>query len=185
MKIICILFYVGKKKNEITRDSRLRLLAGAELAREDEESTVLFIGGGGLAVSGAELLKGHWVKNYPEIKNEYFVLNSSNNTFDNLKEVQSFLAKKNISFSEVNIVSSLYHKKRLQKISSKLKLRATILAAEEILISKNKQSYEVKKYLNSTEYERKIFLEWILRAYLFFDSKQRVVHVWRRISYGK
>jgi hypothetical protein len=99
--------------------------------------------------------------------------------------VQSFLAKKNISFSEVNIVSSLYHKKRLQKISSKLKLRATILAAEEILISKNKQSYEVKKYLNSTEYKRKIFLEWILRAYLFFDSKQRVVHVWRRISYGK
>lgn len=185
MKIICILFHVGKKKNKITEDSRWRLLAGAELAKEDKESIVLFIGGGGLAVPGAELLKEFWVKNFPEIKNEYFVLNSSNNTFDNLKEVQSFIARKNISFSEVNIISSLYHKKRLQKISNKLKSKATILAAEEILISKNKQSDAVKKYLNSMEYKRKILIECVLRAYLYFDSKQKMIYVWRCISYGE
>jgi uncharacterized SAM-binding protein YcdF (DUF218 family) len=104
MKIICILFHVGKKKSEITQDSRWRLLAGAELAKKNEKALVLFVGGGGLEISGAELLKEFWVKNFPEIKNEYFVLNSSNNTFDNLKEVQSFLAKKNISFPEVNII---------------------------------------------------------------------------------
>ena len=32
MKIICILFHVGKNKNEITKDSKLRLFAGFELA---------------------------------------------------------------------------------------------------------------------------------------------------------
>lgn len=185
MKIICILFHVGKKKNEITEDSRLRLLAGAELAKENEKALVLFVGGGGLAVSGAELLKRFWVENFPEIKNEYFLLNSSNNTFENLKEVQSFLAKKNIYFSEVNIISSLYHQKRLQKIASKLNSKVIILAAEEILIAKNEQSDEVKKYLNSIEYKRKILLECILRAYLFLDSKQKMVHIWRRISYGE
>lgn len=185
MKIICILFHVGKKKNEITEDSRWRLLAGAELAKENKESIVLFIGGGGLEVPGGEILKEFWVKNFPEIKNEYFVLNSSNNTFDNLKEVQSFLAKKNISFSEINIISSLYHKKRLQKIASRLSSKMIILAAENILIAKNRQRDEVKKYLNSAEYRKKIFLEWILRACLFLDSKQRMIGAWRWFSYNK
>jgi hypothetical protein len=184
-EIICILFYVGKKKNEITRDSRLRLLAGAELAKENKEAQVLFVGGGGLAVSGAELLKEFWVENFPKIKNEYFVLNSSNNTFDNLKEVQIFLAKKNVFSSEINIVSSSYHKKRLQKISSKLRLKVTIFSAEEILIAKNKQSDEVRKYLTSKEYKRKLFLEWILGFYLLLDSKQRLIRAWRWVSYGK
>jgi hypothetical protein len=142
MKIICILFHVVKKKNEITEDSRLRLLAGAELAKENEEALVLFVGGGGLEISGAELLKEFWVKNFPELENEYFVLNSSNNTFDNLKEVQSFLAK-------------------------------------------NKQSDEVEKYLDSTEYKKKIFLEWVLRICLLLDSKQKMIRVWRWFSYSK
>lgn len=185
MKIICILFHVGKKKNEITEDSMLRLLAGSVLAKENKESVVLFIGGGGLSVSGAELLKRFWVKNFLEIKNKCFVLNFSNNTLDNLKEVQIFLAKKNVSFSKVNIVSSLYHKKRLQKIASKLNLKATILSAEKILILKNEQSYEVKKYLNSLRYKGKIFLEWLLRVYLFLDSKQRLIRIWRRSSYNE
>lgn len=185
MKIICILFHVGKKKNEITEDSRLRLLSGAELAKEDKESVILFTGGGGLKISGAELLEKFWVENFPEIKNEYFVLNSSNNTFDNLKEVQSFLAKKNNSFSEVNIISSLYHKKRLQKITSRLNLKAIILAAEDILIAKNKQSDEVKKYLDSTEYKIKILLECVLRVCLLLDSKQRMIRAWRWFSYNK
>ena len=184
MKIICILFHIGKKKNEITRDSRLRLLAGAELAKENKEAQVLFVGGGGLAVSGAELLKRFWVENFPEIKNEYFVLNSSNNTFDNLKEVQSFLAKKNVFLSEIDIVSSSYHKKRLQKIASKLRLKVTIFSAEEILIAKNKQSDEVRKYLTSTEYKRKLFIEWILGFYLLLDSKQKMIRAWRWVSYG-
>ncbi|MFA5962328.1 MAG: ElyC/SanA/YdcF family protein [Parcubacteria group bacterium] len=185
MKIICILFHVGKKKSEITQDSRWRLLAGAELAKKNEKALVLFVGGGGLEIFGAELLKEFWVKNFPEIKNEYFVLNSSNNTFDNLKEVQSFLVKKSISFPEVNIISSLYHQERLQKIASKLNSKATILSAEEILISKNKQIDEVKKYLNSAEYRKKIFLEWILRACLFLDSKQRMIRAWRWFSYNR
>jgi len=185
MKIICILFHVGKKKNEITEDSRLRLLAGAELAKENKESIVLFVGGGGLEISGAKLLKEFWVKNFLEIKNEYFVLNFSNNTFDNLKEVQSFLVKKSISFSEVNIISSRYHKKRLQKITSKLSSKAIILAAEEILLARNKQGDEMKKYLNSAEYRKKIFLEGILRACLLLDSKQRIIRVWRWFSYKK
>jgi uncharacterized SAM-binding protein YcdF (DUF218 family) len=185
MKIICILFHVGKKKNEIAEDSRLRLLAGAELAKENAEALVLFVGGGGLEISGAELLKEFWVKNFPEIKNEYFVLNSSNNTFDNLKEVQSFLAKKNISFSEVNIISSLYHQKRLRKIASRLSSKVIILAAENILIAKDRRSDEVKKYLNLVEYRKKIFLEWILRACLLLDSKQRMIRIWRWFSYKK
>lgn len=185
MKIICILFHVGKNKNEITEDSRLRLLAGAELAKENEEALVLLAGGGGLAVSGAELLKKFWVENFPEVKNEYFVLNSSNNTFDNLKEMQDFLIKKCISFSKVNIISSLYHKKRLQKIASKLNLKIMILAAEEILIARNEQSGEVKKYLNSIEYRKKNLLEWVLRSYLLLDSKQRMIRVWRWFNYRK
>jgi len=185
MKIICILFHVGKNKNEITEDSRLRLLAGAELAKENKEAQVLFVGGGGLTVPGAELLKRFWVKNFPESKNQYFVLNSSNNTFDNLKEVQIFLTKKSISFSEVNIISSLYHQKRLQKINSKLRFKAIILAAENILIAKNRQSDEVKKYLNSAQYRKKIFLEWNLRMYLLLDSKQKMIRFWRWFSYNK
>jgi hypothetical protein len=183
MKIICILFHVGKKKDEITEDSRLRLLAGAELAKDNEESLVLFVGGGGLAISGAELLKRFWVENFSEIKNEYFALTSSNNTFDNLKEMQDFLAKKGISFSEINIISSLYHKKRLQKIANKLDLKVAILAAEEILIAKNEQSGEVKKYLNSMKYRKKILIEWVLRVYLLLDSKQRMIRTWRWFSY--
>jgi hypothetical protein len=176
---------VGKKQNEITEDSRLRLLAGSELAKENKESIVLFIGGGGLAVSGAELLKRFWVRNFPEIENECFILNSSNNTFDNLEEVQIFFVKRGVSFPEINIISNLYHKRRLQRIAAKLNLRATILAAEEILIEKNLESDWAKKYLNSSEYGKKIFLEWVLRIYLSLDSKHKMIRVWRWLSYRK
>ncbi|PJA88568.1 MAG: hypothetical protein CO139_02565, partial [Candidatus Moranbacteria bacterium CG_4_9_14_3_um_filter_36_9] len=179
MKIICILFHVGKNKNEITKDSKLRLFAGFELAKENRRSVILFIGGGGLKVSGAELMEKFWIKNFPEIRSDHLVLNSSNNTFDNLNEIRSFLKKQNILFSEIGVVTNSYHVKRLQKIINKLDLKATILIAENILISKNKQCDDVKKYLNSVTYRRKIFLELFLRAYLFLDSKQRVAHIWR------
>ena len=93
--------------------------------------------------------------------------------------------KKGVSFPEVSIISSLYHKKRLQKIVSKLDLKAIILAAEEILIAKNEQNDEVKKYLNSMEYRRKILLEWVLRVCLLLDSKQSMIRVWRWFSYRR
>ena len=185
MKIICILFHVGKNKNEISQDLKLRLLAGAELVKENSEATVLLIGGNGLEISGAEMMKNFWVKNFPKIKNDFFVLNSSNNTFDNLREVKNFLKENKIHFLGINIISSAYHVKRLQKIINNINLQAEVLSAEGILISKNIQTEEIKKYLNSTIYKRKIFLENIFQFYLFLDSKQKMIRIWRRFSYGK
>lgn len=183
MKVICILFNVGKNKDEITKDSKLRLFAGAELARENKESVVLFVGGGGLAVSGAELLERFWIDNLPEMKNECFALDSSNNTFDNLKEVQDFIGREKLSFQEMDIVSSLYHRKRLRRIAARLDMEATILAAEEILISKGRQAGQVREYLDSAEYKRKTFLEIALNALMLLDSKQSMIRFWRWLIY--
>lgn len=185
MKIIGILFQVGRNKNDVSRDLKLRLLAGVELAKENEEALVFFIGGGGLEISGAEMMKNFWIKKFPKIKNDCFLLNCSNNTFDNLNEVQRFIKERNILPSEIGIISNSYHIKRLQEISGKLNFGVVILSAESILISKDIQNEEVKKYLTSITYKRKLFLEWILRLYLSIDSRQRIIRIWRWFSYSK
>jgi uncharacterized SAM-binding protein YcdF (DUF218 family) len=185
MKVICILFHVGKKKNRLSEDSKLRLLAGSELAKENEEALVLFVGGYGLEISGAEMMKNYWKENFSEIRNEYFIMNYSNNTFDNIEEIRKFIIKKNIPYPGIDIISSMYHAKRLKEISNRLGIKAVIISAEELLISKNKKIEELTRYMDSAGYKKKIFLEKMLHFYSILDPRQRLVNLWRRISYGR
>lgn len=183
MKIICILFNVGKDKSKLSKDSKIRLLAGAELAKGNDNALIFFVGGNGLKISGAEMMDNFWKKEFSVIKNRRFILSSSNSTLDNIKEVQVFLSERHISFSGIDIISSAYHVRRLQGIIENLSFGATVLSAENILILKNVMTKELGKYLNSRIYKKKILLEKILWLYLFIDPKQKIISFWRRFSY--
>lgn len=104
MKIVCILFNIGKDKGKLSEDSKIRLSAGAELAKEDDKALVFFIGGHGLKISGAEMMGDYWKENFSEVENEYFTLDYSNNTFGNLEEIKDFLKKRNISYLKMEVI---------------------------------------------------------------------------------
>ena len=184
MKIIAVLFNVGKIRSKLSMDSKLRILSAKEIIGNDKKAKILFVGGGGKSF-GADKMCGYWKKEFPYLENETFVLSKSNNTFDNIDEINHFLENK-YNKSKIFVVSNSYHKKRIKRIISACKLedKFSFISAEEILISKNKDIEYIKKYQSSFLYKRKEFMEKCLNFLIFIDSKQRMARIWRKISYG-
>ena len=100
-----------------------RLIAGAKLANQNENSKIIFLGGNGLLFNKTNLNESDVARNFFLDINfnleKIIFVNNSRNTIENLKELKklNLVTKKNSI-----IVTSAFHMKRTLLISEKLDL---------------------------------------------------------------
>ena len=112
---------ISKKVN--LGSSSERLIAGAKLVNQNENSKIIFLGGNGLLFNKTNLNESDVAKNFfldINLNTEKVIfINNSRNTIENLKELKKLnLVTKNNSI----IITSAFHMKRALLISEKIDL---------------------------------------------------------------
>ena len=112
---------ISKKVN--LGPSSERLISGAKLVNQNENSKIIFLGGNGLLFNKTNLNESDVARNFfldIDLNLEKVIfINNSRNTIENLKELKKLnLVTKNNSV----IVTSAFHMKRVLLISEKLDL---------------------------------------------------------------
>ena len=120
---------ISKKVN--LGSSSERLIAGAKLVNQNENSKIIFLGGNGLLFNKTNLNESDVARNFFLDINlnleKVIFINNSRNTIENLKELKKLnLVTKNNSV----IVTSAFHMKRVLLISEKLDLDLTPYAVD-------------------------------------------------------
>ncbi|MFA5994609.1 MAG: ElyC/SanA/YdcF family protein [Parcubacteria group bacterium] len=176
-ELICVLHH-GTKSGEISYDLNLRLSASRILAEKNPDADICFVGGGGLQpISGAQSMTDFWQTENHDLHNKSFMLDSSNNTAANIREIIMYLEKQNDAL-DISIISNAYHRKRIRFFIKKYALHCKVMTAEEILMENGKQQ-ELPAYLKSVGYRFQVLREFLLRGYAFFDQNQRLAQLWR------
>jgi len=169
-------FHNGQKRDEITYACGLRIEAASQVARENPDASVCFVGGGG--ITGSKDMKNFWKKNYSELPNQLSVLEKANNTSDAVKEIAEYV-KNQPAKDEVVLISSAYHARRIGICAKRCGLEAEIVAAEDILRKDNKFTEEINAYCTSFVYSSKRLMECMIITYDRVDPEQKMVRRWR------
>ncbi|MFH1182685.1 MAG: ElyC/SanA/YdcF family protein [Candidatus Moraniibacteriota bacterium] len=185
MNVIFVLYKNGWNHKKLSLESKMRIWAAVELLKCTKKTAICFVGGNYKEhISGANRMKQYWQDNFGKLPYNIFVLDSSNNTSENIKEIKSFLGLHK-EFDEGYVLSSSYHRQRVTSLLKTYGLRAKIVEAEKLIIIRgdDERKEEAIKYLESTKYKISSFVEKLLNIYLFIDPKQKVIGLWRRLIY--
>jgi hypothetical protein len=180
MNIFVLYNFSGSKEN-LSRDTVLRIEAVSTYTSKFDVSNIFFVGGEfGRHISGAKQMMEHYKRNY-ENSATLQVLGSFD-TESNISTILAIVKKLNESDRSI-IVTSGYHVDRIKSLISNFS--ADVLSAEDILLKygNDKMKTEIKMYCSSFGYRWKIIREYFL--ILLFKSiiLKKMFKVFRQISY--
>lgn len=154
-------------------DGKIRMLALLELLKTSTPEHILLTGGqiaGKSLVSEAEAMQTYLLKEGP-VKPKIFLEPTATDTIDNIRN--SALLLQNIGNTNIQIVTNLFHKPRVELICRNLKFPAEVISAEDILINRSRRHSDLLTRINaSDEMKKKQDLEVIL---IFLTN-----HTWGR-----
>lgn len=172
----------GEPYLPLSMDSKIRILAAMVLVMNNKEAKIFFVGGG-LPIGGEQIAKqmsDYFDKinrsNEDKLTNNTYILDKSNNTVANIKEISESLDLKSAKQKNIVIISNKYHTSRIRKILKCLGLEMNVLAAEDLLQNvSNLHKDIIEKYKASLSYKGKALRDKLLSAYLKIDPNESLI----------
>lgn len=189
--IIFVLAQGNPPEEKLTMEAKLRVLGALEAKNINPDLNIVFVG-------------GH-VKNFDTTSkqmSDYFnariknsntaVLDKSNNTVGNIKEIIEYL-KQHTNFQKIGIISSFSHLKRTSEILKNLEQNYELIPFEPLVkerrpkiiseTGKNLKHKElVEKYEHSWNYNKLKLIDKLMIIYLKFDKDHKLVRKYRKFT---
>lgn len=183
----------GEPDQPLSMDSKIRILAAMELAKNNKGSEIYFIGGGlpeeGVTTSMQmqEYFERINRSSKDKIANRTEVLDKSNNTAGNIEEIlNSIEDSPHNKEMAVAVISNDYHINRIKALLDKYGVDAEALPAEDVMgIRSPHHKKFVEKYEKSLGYKEKEIVDKLMCLYLKIDPEQSLVKKFRTWSRKK
>lgn len=173
----------GEPNQPLSMDSKIRILAAMELAKNNKEAEIYFVGGGRPEEGKptAEQMSDYFERinasSKDQLANSIHSLGRSNNTVANIEEILNSLACESWDKQKsIAIISNAYHADRIKQILGGLDLEMNVLPAENLLQKRSEYHNSfVKKYEASLDYKKKELRDKIMCLYLKIDPDESLI----------
>jgi uncharacterized SAM-binding protein YcdF (DUF218 family) len=177
----------GEPNRPLSTDSKIRILAAMELAKNNKDAEIFFVGGGRPEEGKptAEQMEEYFARinksQKKQLENKTEILDKSNNTVANIEEIIDSLAcTPQEKHRAVVVLSNEYHTNRIKQILDNLGLEAGVLPAEDLLQGRGAHHQKfIEKYEGSLGYKEKEIIDKLMCVYLKFDPEQSLVQKFR------
>lgn len=183
----------GEPDQPLSTDSKIRILAAIELAKNNNNAEIYFVGGGLLPGEGTstsqqmqEYFKRINQSSKEKVVNKTNILDKSNNTAGNIEEILNSIEESphDDKEMEVAVISNDYHINRIKALLNNYGVNAETLPAEDAVGNRSSHHKNfVEKYEGSLGYKEKEIIDKLMCVYLKIDPKQSLVkkyRSWRR-----